>query len=181
MRYEVLFAGFGGQGIIKSALLFSEAAGVYNNYEIAQSQSYGPEARGGACKSEVVLSDSYIDYIKVMNVNAFMVMSQPAFDKYVSRINPESTIVVPDTTLIENIRGDYKYCYPVEATRIAEEELGRTLFANIIMLGALSALTQIISLEDLEKSLVGNVPEKTLDLNKQALRRGHELASLYVK
>jgi len=181
MRYELLFAGFGGQGIIKSALLFSEAAGVQKNYEIAQSQSYGPEARGGACKSEVVLSDNFIDYIKVIDVNAFMVMSQPAYDKYYERIDPDKTIVVADTTLIEQVHNNIQKCYTVEATRIAEEELGRTLFANIVMLGALSAVTQVVDLEDLEKSLVGNVPDKTLEKNKQALRRGYDIVSAYLK
>lgn len=180
MRYELLFTGFGGQGIIKSALLFSEAAGIYNDYEIAQSQSYGVEARGGACKSEVVLSDSFIDYIKVINIDVFMVMSQPAYDKYHPQIDPQSTIVIPDSTLIHTLHDEYEHCYPIEATRLAENELGRTLFANIIMLGALSAVSQMVSLKDLGKALVGNVPDKTLDQNRQALKLGYQKACSYL-
>lgn len=180
MRYELLFAGFGGQGIIKSALLFSEAAGIYNNYEVAQSQSYGVEARGGACKSEVVLSDSFIDYIKIIHIDVFMVMSQPAYDKYHPQIDPQTTIVIPDTTLIHTLSEEDQFCYPIEATQLAENELGRTLFANIIMLGALAAVSKVVRLEDLEKSLVGNVPDKTLEKNKQALKLGYDVACSYL-
>jgi len=78
MRNEVMFAGFGGQGVIKAALLLAQAASLHDNKEVAQTQSYGPEARGGACRSDVVISDEEIDYIKTMNVDSFVVMSQPA-------------------------------------------------------------------------------------------------------
>ena len=174
MRYEILFAGFGGQGIIKSALLFSEAAGIYKDFEIAQSQSFGPEARGGACKSEVILSDTQIDYIKIVNIDSFMVMSQPAFDKYNTLIDPDNTIVLLDNTLIHNYSQSYKNLYCIDATNIAEKDFGRSLFANIIMLGALTAVTNVIDLQDLENALSGNVPDKTLDTNRQALRKGYE-------
>ena len=175
MRTEVMFAGFGGQGVIKAALLLSQAAGLHENKEVAQTQSYGPEARGGACRSEVVISDQEIDYIKTMSLDSFVVMSQPALDKYSDHIDPQKTIVIADTTLINDIPPDLQKVCAVEATRIAEEKLGRALFANIIMLGALSAISGLVSLDALSKSLVGNVPPKTLDQNQTALQTGYDV------
>jgi 2-oxoglutarate ferredoxin oxidoreductase subunit gamma len=177
MRNEVMFAGFGGQGVVKAALLLAQAAGLYEDKEVAQTQSYGPEARGGACRSEVVISDKEIDYIKPLNVNAFVVMSQPALDKYIDTIDPENTVVIADTTLIASTPEQLAKVYPVKATQVAEQELGQALFANIIMLGALSAITNTISIESLEQSLQGNVPEKTLEKNRKALKRGFEMGN----
>jgi 2-oxoglutarate ferredoxin oxidoreductase subunit gamma len=157
MRNEVIFAGFGGQGVVKAALLLAQAAGLHENKEVAQTQSYGPEARGGACRSEVIISDEEIDYIKALKIDSFVVMSQPALDKYVEKVDPEKTIIIADTTLIGNVPRQLKKVFAVEATRIAEEELGHSLFANI--------------------ALDGNVPAKTLDKNRSALKRGYEIGS----
>ena len=181
MRNEVMFAGFGGQGVIKAAMLLSLAASLHEDKEVAQTQSYGPEARGGACRSEVVISDTEIDYIKVLDVDTFVVMSQPAMDKYVSKVDPQHTTIIADTTLINDFPGQLQHVFPIEATRLAEQELGRILFANIIMLGALAAITGLVSLESLENALEGNVPPATLDKNRKALgigfRAGQQLQS----
>jgi len=177
MRNEVIFAGFGGQGVVKAALLLSYAAGLYEDKEVAQTQSYGPEARGGACRSEVVISDMEIDYIKTLhNVDAFVVMSQPAMDKYAGKIDRTGTVVIADSTLVKNIPDEFKHVYRVAATKTAEEELGKALFANIVMLGALSGLTRLVDLSSLEKSLEGNVPPKTTAINKKALALGYAIA-----
>jgi 2-oxoglutarate ferredoxin oxidoreductase subunit gamma len=175
MRSEVIFAGFGGQGVVKAALLLAQAAGLHENKEVAQTQSYGPEARGGACRSEVVISDEEIDYIKALNIDSFVVMSPPALDKYIDNVDPVKTYVIADTTLIRNVPRQLKRVFPVEATRIAEQELGHSLFANIVMLGALSAITGVVTLTALENTLDGNVPAKTLDKNRSALKKGHQI------
>lgn len=176
MRNEIMFAGFGGQGIIKAALLLAQAAGIYEDREVAQTQSYGPEARGGACKSEVVISDSEIDYIKTRKIDALVVMSQPALDKYKDLATPDRTVVIYDPTLIGSVSPEFVHKVAVPATRIAEEEFGRALFANIIMLGALSGAVAPVALDSLLLALDGNVPPKTLEVNRAALRRGFELA-----
>ena len=181
MRNEVMFAGFGGQGVIKAALLLAQAASLHDNKEVAQTQSYGPEARGGACRSDVVISDEEIDYIKTMNVDSFVVMSQPALDKYLENIDPKKALVIADTTLINQIPDQVENFFPVEATRIAEEELGRSLFANIIMLGALSAISDLVPLNALEQSLEGNVPPKTIEKNREALKRGFDIGANLIK
>jgi 2-oxoglutarate ferredoxin oxidoreductase subunit gamma len=175
MRREVIFAGFGGQGVVKAALLLAQAAGLHENKEVAQTQSYGPEARGGACRSEVVISDEEIDYIKALSIDSFVVMSQPALDKYIEKVDPDKTCVIADTTLIDKIPPQLKKVFPVEATRIAEEKLGHSLFANIVMLGALAAITGVVTLSALENTLDGNVPDKTLDKNRTALNKGYEV------
>jgi 2-oxoglutarate ferredoxin oxidoreductase subunit gamma len=175
MRSEVIFAGFGGQGVVKAALLLAQAAGLHEDKEVAQTQSYGPEARGGACRSEVVISDEEIDYIKALNIDSFVVMSQPALDKYIEKVDPDKTNIIADTTLIRNVPRQLKRVFAVEATRIAEEELGHSLFANIVMLGALSAITGVVALSSLENTLEGNVPAKTLNKNRSALKKGFEV------
>ena len=174
MRNEIMFAGFGGQGIVKAALLLTHAAGLYENKQVAHTQSYGPEARGGACKSEVVLSDDEIAYIKTSELDALVVMSQPALDKYGDRVLPDNTLVIYDSTLVDHIEPHFKDTIGLAATRIAEEEFGRSLFANIIMLGALAGATGIVTFDALSKALDGNVPPKTLDTNRKALQRGFE-------
>ncbi len=100
MRNEIMFAGFGGQGVVKAALLLTVAGGLFENKEVAQTQSYGPEARGGACRSEVVISNEEIDYIKTIRLDALVVMSQPALEKYMGRIDKKNTVVIADSTLI---------------------------------------------------------------------------------
>ncbi len=174
MRNEIMFAGFGGQGIVKAALLLAQAAGLYEDKQVAQTQSYGPEARGGACKSEVVLSSDEIAYIKTPELDALVVMSQPALDQYQQRVLPDRTMVIYDNTLVENIPLNFKYAIGIGATRMAEEEFGRSLFANIIMLGALAGATGMVTLDALSRVLGGNVPPKTLETNRKALARGFE-------
>ena len=175
MRTEVTFAGFGGQGVIKAAVLLSLAAGLYDNKEVAQTQSYGPEARGGACRAEVIISDAPIDFIKVLNPDVFVVMSQPAMDKYAPAIDPRQTVVIADTTLIRRIPRRINHLFAVKATQVAEQAFGQPLFANIVMLGALSALTGLASPESLGKALQGNVPAKTLEQNRSALMKGYAI------
>ena len=154
--------------------MLTHAAGYQDDKEVAQTQSYGPEARGGASRSDVVISDQKIDYTKTISLDAFVTMSQLAFDTYKNRIVQDKTKVIADTSLVTDIPAGMKI-YKIEATRLADEEFGRTLFANIIMLGALSAITGIIALSSLEKTLEGNVPPKTLETNRKALARGFEL------
>ncbi|MEW6266207.1 MAG: 2-oxoacid:acceptor oxidoreductase family protein [Thermodesulfobacteriota bacterium] len=177
MRSEIVFAGFGGQGVIKAALLLAEAAGLIEGKEVAQTQSYGPEARGGACRSEVVISDREIDYLKTLRTDCFVVMSQPALDKYQDKLDPESSVVIADTTLVTNRPPGLKKVFSVRATEIAEKELGRSLFANIIMLGVFAGITRLVAVESLKQALAGNVPEKTLAWNVQALDRGFQIGS----
>jgi len=178
MRNEIMFAGFGGQGIVKAAFLLAQAAGLYEDKEVAQTQSYGPEARGGACKSEVVLSSEEIAYIKTRKLDALVVMSQPAMDQYRKRVIPDHTRVIYDETLVNSIPPDFKHTQGIGATHLAEKEFGRSLYANIIMLGALTGATGMVTRDALSRALEGNVPPKTLETNRKALQRGYEVVKI---
>ncbi len=167
-----MFAGFGGQGIVKAALLLAQAAGLYENRQVAQTQSYGPEARGGACKAEVVLSSTEIAYIKTRRLDALVVMSQPAMDQYQKQVVPDHTMVIYDDTLVDSPPPGFRKVIGVGATRMAEAKFGRALFANIIMLGALAGATGMVTLDALSRALEGNVPPKTLVTNRRALEHG---------
>lgn len=179
MRREIRLAGFGGQGVIKAALI-TAAAGLGQGLEVAQTQSYGPEARGGACRSDVVISDQSIEYMKPLGINVFVVMSQPAMDQYAVGLDLGRALIIADSTLVQSAPQGAKV-YWVAATAQAEEKFGAALYANIIMLGALSAITGLVGLDALESALPGNVPPKSLAANRQALARGHELGRAAMK
>jgi 2-oxoglutarate ferredoxin oxidoreductase subunit gamma len=175
MRHELRIAGFGGQGVIKAAVLVTLAAGLKEGKEIAQTQSYGPEARGGACRSDVVISGEAIDYMKPMDIDTFVVMSQPAMDKYAVDLDLQKAVIIADSTLVGQMPDKAAAVYSIEATKTAEEKFGAALYANIIMLGALAALTGTPGLEALSAVLEGNVPPKTLANNRAALEAGHAM------
>ena len=172
MRKEILLAGFGGQGIISIGILIACAAGKYGGKFVAQAQSYGPEARGGACKAEVVIDDGEIDYIKTLNPDVFIVMSQLAMDQYINRIDPETGIIIADSSLITSIPENYRNVYRVPATDIAENQLDSRVVANIVMLGSFSKITQYITIEDCRNAIKDNLTSKFHELNFRALEEG---------
>ncbi len=175
MRREVRIAGFGGQGVVTLGTILAVAAGIHENLEVAQSQSYGPEARGGACRSDVVLSDEPIDYTKPLALDVFVALSPAAAEKYWSEVQEEKTLVMVDKTLVPKTPDHSPPVLAIEATRIAEEELKDRVAANMIMLGAMAAVTGWVRLKALEETLIGRMSAKALDISKAALRRGFEL------
>jgi 2-oxoglutarate ferredoxin oxidoreductase subunit gamma len=178
MRQEIRIAGFGGQGIISMGILLAVAAGKYEGKEVAQTQSYGPEARGGACKTEVVLADGEIDYIKALNPDFLVVMSQPALDKYVSGIDPEYATLVVDETLVQQVPASIKKLVKVPATKIAEEQLGNRIVANIVMLGVIAKISSFVGLDACKRALIDNMPARTVEKNLQALDKGYNYVNV---
>jgi len=176
MRHEVRIAGFGGQGIILAAMVLATAAGIYEDKEVAQTQSYGPEARGGAARAEVVISDDKITYTKAMNPDILVVMSQPALDRYLADVDRSRALVIADSTLVTNLPGDVSNLYALPATRLAEEILGKRIVANMVMLGAMAAFSDIVGYESLTKALADNVSPSALGLNLKALELGFKQA-----
>lgn len=156
-------------------MLLANAYGVQNNYEVAQTQSYGPAARGGACKAELVVSDRRIDYVKADELDCFVAFNKPSFDKFKGDILP-GTRLFADSTFIskEDVAGcgtEKIYMFP--ATRYAEENF-RAVCTNIVMMGFFVAKNPDISLEDAEKALREVMSPKVLEMNLQALRFGYE-------
>jgi 2-oxoglutarate ferredoxin oxidoreductase subunit gamma len=173
MRKEVRFAGFGGQGIIKAGLLVAIAASIYGEKNSVQTQSYGPESRGGHCKSEVVISDEEIDFPKVICPDILVVMSQDAYNEYVDDLK-EGGILLVDSDMVPKQKETTKFkVFQIPATKIAEK-LGKTIVANVVMLGALVAITGIVNVEEMKQSLLGNIPKGTEKINLAAFESGYD-------
>ncbi len=168
-RYEIRLSGSGGQGIILAAVVLAEAAGVYEGRYVCQTQSYGPEARGGASKAEIVISGSPIDYPKAIRPDLLIAMTQHSCDYYFKGINDDGILIV-DSSLVEEIPTERAVAIPF--TQIARNKLGNEAAANMIALGAAACLSGIVTQKGLEKSLKRRVPGKTFEVNLKALRTG---------
>jgi len=175
-RYELRFSGSGGQGLITAGIIMAKAASIYEGKQAVQSQSYGPEARGGSSKSEVIISDGPIDYPKATTVDALLAMTQEACDKYTHDLK-EGGILLVDSDLVTKLptKGNFKVVsFPIINT--AKTDVGREIVANIVALGAMVALTGQISRENAEKAVLSSVPEAFIELNKKAFSIGYEKA-----
>ena len=166
MRKEIQIAGFGGQGIVLSGVILGEAA-IIDGKNAVQTQSYGPESRGGAARSDVVISGEMVDYPKVLEPGILVALSQPAFDRY-APVVAEDTVVVVDRDLVHSEEISH---HRVPFTRIAEV-LGRKVVANSVMLGYIASLTGMISHAALEKAILRNIPKGTEELNLKAFEEG---------
>ena len=168
-RYEIRFSGSGGQGIITAAIIFAEAAAIHENNYVCQTQSYGPEARGGKSKAEVVVSKKEIDYPKIIRLDMLLAMNQAACDAYFFDFKPNGLLVV-DTTFVEQIPTSRVAAIPF--TQIARETLKKELVANIIALGAIGHLCPKVSTASLEKALIARIPKETKSINRKAFKIG---------
>ncbi len=168
-RYEIRLSGSGGQGLILMGIILAEAIGIYDGKYVAQTQSYGPEARGGSSKSEVIVSDEEIDYPEAMKLDLLLAMNQKSCDEYYSDLKPEGLLIV-DSTFVTQI--PFPKAFQIPFTRIAREKFEREVVANIIALGALTQLTPIVSPKAMESAVLARVPKGTEKLNRDALRAG---------
>jgi len=174
-RYEVRLSGAGGQGLLLAGLLLAEAAGVYEGKEVAQTQSYGPESRGGSCRSDVVISDQPVLYPEASRFDLLLAMTQEACDRYVRFLKPDGTLLIDPAFVVKRPEG-VKKMYAVPATQLAES-LGRKIVANVVALGAIAAITGIVSREALENAVLARAPRGTEELNRKALEAGFEAGS----
>lgn len=167
-RTEVRLAGFGGQGVILAGYLVGKAAALYDGQHAVLTQAYGPEARGGACNADVVLSDTPVDYPEVTNPSVLVVMSQEAAETFLPSLSAEG-LTVFDSDLVELPRKGRQQGVP--ASGIADR-LGRRIVANVVMLGYFAATTGLVSRGALEQAIRTTVRPHTIDLNLQALDAG---------
>lgn len=170
-RTEVRLSGFGGQGIILAGFIVGQAASIYDGTNATFTQAYGPEARGGACSAQVVITDERGAYPYVSNPSVVVAMSQEAYSKYAADV-PEDVQVIIDEDLVKPTEGQKDRILKVPATRIAQE-LGRSAVANIVMLGFLAAVSDITSVDAMRKSVLDSVPKGTEKLNTTAFERGY--------
>jgi 2-oxoglutarate ferredoxin oxidoreductase subunit gamma len=174
MRHEVRFSGFGGQGIILAAVILGRAAALYDGKHAVQTQVYGPEARGGASMSAVIIDDEPILYPEVTVPDIYVIMSQEGFERYGAKA-PKEAVMVIDSDMVDG-RPACTF-RDVPATSEARNTLGKVIVANIVMLGAVVAATGIVSDAAIEKAVLDSVPKGTEKLNLAALRKGMELAT----
>lgn len=171
-RHEVRLAGFGGQGIILSGYILGKAAALYDGKDAVFSQSYGPEARGGACAAEVVIDDGSVDYPVLTRPDIVVLMSQEAAVRYSADMADDAVVLVDDDLVTA---GAGRKVLGAPATRIAED-LGRRLVGNIVMLGFLTGATALVGREAMEEAIRTTVPPKTIDLNLRAFSAGFDYA-----
>ncbi len=172
-RYEIRLSGSGGQGIILSGIILAEALGLYGGKFVAQTQSYGPEARGGASKAEVVVSDEEIDYPKAIKLDLLLAMNQKSCDEYYRDLKEDGVLIV-DSTFVNQVPTSKAIQIPF--TRIAREKFRKEIVANIISLGAITEFMDIISPKVMEEAVLASVPKGTEKLNRDALKAGLMMA-----
>jgi len=170
---DIRFSGFGGQGIIKSGILIGKAVSLYDDKFATLTQSFGPEARGGACSAQVVIDDDPVLYPYIVTPDILVAMSQEAYEKFISE-PIKGSIILTDSDLVKpkTVRKDVKL-FSIPATRIAEG-MGNRIFANVVMVGFFAAITNVVSLEAMKKALDGSVPDRFLHTNIGALEKGYE-------
>jgi len=174
-RQEVKLTGFGGQGIILSGYILGKAASIYGGKNSTMVQSYGPESRGGACSSQVVIADGTIFYPYVTNPDILVSMSEEAYAKFLPELK-EGGILLIDEDLVAPKKTKKKMTmFSIPATRFAET-LGRKVVANIVMLGFFTEITKAVSFEAMEQAVATSVPKGTEELNLKALCEGRHYA-----
>ncbi len=170
---EVLITGFGGQGIVLIGNILGKAATIHDLKHATMVQAYGPEARGGSCSSQVIISDEEILFPYVQQPQVLMCMSQEGFDKNIASLLPGG-LLIWDTDLVQTGNLDSSWtAYHIPATRFAGQ-LGNKMMANIVMLGFLSALSDLVRLDSLRHAVLSSVPAKTRETNVKAFDRGRE-------
>jgi 2-oxoglutarate ferredoxin oxidoreductase subunit gamma len=177
---EIQLGGFGGQGIILSGKIIGRSQAIYEERQVSLTRSYGPEARGGACGSALIVSDGPILYPHVTRPNIMVMMSQAAYTKYHDKLAEDGLLLV-DADLVKLDPDADQKVIAVPATHLAEEDLGPRIVANIVMLGSLTALTDVLSKEAMRQAVLDSVPQGTEDLNERAFNRGYEVGMELLK
>lgn len=177
-KEEIIFTGFGGQGIVLAGRILGRAAALGDHKESTLVQSYGPEARGGACSAQVIISDGSIHYPHVRHPDILVCMSQGGFDKFIGQLN-EKGILLTDKDLVKPHGFDRDF-FSIPSTRFAEE-LGRKMMANIIMFGFFTAVTGAVSLEAARSTVSASVPKGTEEMNVKAFDKGHDYGLALLK
>jgi 2-oxoglutarate ferredoxin oxidoreductase subunit gamma len=172
MRTEFRLSGSGGQGLLLAGIVLAEAA-ILDDKNAVQTQSYGPEARGGASKAEVVISDSDIDYPKATDPDYLLALTTESYRVYGKLMGKGLIVVDSSVELLDEIQAR---TVRIPILRTAAEDIGKKVVANIVALGALAGVSGIVSLTTLEHAVKNRVPKGTEELNLKALRKGFELA-----
>ena len=184
-RTEIRLAGEGGQGMILAGIILAESAAIYDGKQVTQTQSYGPEARGGASRSEVVISDVEIDHPEVLSAHVVVALSQEAYEKFAKTVHPGGLLIIDEDQVVipQPVNGPPNAGLPVgvhlikiPVMYIAQETTGRVITANTVALGVLVGLTSVVSKQAIEKAVTARAPKGTEEMNRKALEAGFAAA-----
>ena len=172
-KSEVRLSGSGGQGLLLAGIILAEAA-INDGKNAVQTQSYGPEERGGASKSEVLISDDVIDFPKVRNCDVLLALTQKSYEQYNEGLKDDGILIIDNSVSVASDLINKVYSVPILET--AAKVLGKPMVTNIVALGAIVELTKLVSYTSLEAAVLSRVPKGTEDLNRKALSLGYEIA-----
>jgi 2-oxoglutarate ferredoxin oxidoreductase subunit gamma len=172
-RLEIRLSGFGGQGIIRSGEIVGRAAALYDGRHATFTQSYGPESRGGACAAQVIIADDPVElsYPHLVDPSILIIMSQGAYNKYVPGFRQDGLLIVDEDLVELDEAAESLRVIGIPATRMAED-LGRRIVANVVMLGFLAVIADVVSPEAMRKAVLDSVPKGTEELNSRAFEAG---------
>jgi len=170
---NIRFSGFGGQGIVLSGFILGNAA-IQDGNNAIQTQSYGSESRGGACRSDVIISNKNINELSPPEVDVLVSMSHSAFEKYIPMLKKGGTLIIDTDLVFPKDVKKYKF-YGIPATDIAYKKFGRKIIGNMVMIGYTTAITNIVSKKSVKESIKNNVPKGTEELNIKAFEEGYRL------
>ena len=170
---EIRIAGFGGQGVILSAIILGKAASIYENGFATMTQNFGPEARGGACSAQLVVSDSPVLYPYTTQPDIMVIMSQEAYNRFAHELKQQGVLIIEeDLVRVSDLKGDPRV-YAIPATRFAEE-LGKRMVLNSVMVGFFTAVTKLLTADAVRKAVADSVPSSFRELNLKAFDKGYE-------
>lgn len=170
---NIRFSGFGGQGIVLSGYIYGVAA-VYDGKKALQTQSYGSESRGGGCRSDVIISEDEIFELAPPRLDVLVALSQAAYEAYLPALKEDGTLILEDD-LVDTGDGSDHRTFRIKATDIAHKTFGRKIMANMVMLGFICAIIEVVSRESLERAILGSVSKGTETKNQQAFEEGYRM------
>ena len=179
-RYEIKLSGSGGQGVVLASIILAEASALYDGKNAVQTQSYGPESRGGYSSSMVIISDEDIDYPKSTKVDVLLALTQEAADKYAGDIKDDGVLIVDEELVRDVPEGKYKV-HKLPIVNTARTQVGNTVVTNIVALGAIVGLTEAFSVGGVKKALLSKIPKGTEQLNTRAFEAGIKLVEEVVR
>jgi len=178
-RCRMVFSGSGGQGVITAAIILAEAAVLHEGLEAVQTQAYGAAARGGATRSDVIISDSTINFPKVLQPNVLVCLTQEAYNKFVDIIRPGG-LLITDTRYVQTSLKVDAVQYQLPMYKTVMEKIGKPIVFNICMLGAVVGITQLVQPDSIMTVLETRIPPGFIEMNRQALELGLELSKTAV-
>ena len=174
-RYDVRLGGSGGQGLILAGKILAEAATIYDGHNAVQTQSYGPEARGGSSKAEVVIKDGEIDYPKAMDLDLLLALTQESSTKFSKDLKDDGILIIDSEMVTEPPEGNFRI-FAAPITSIAAKKVGKIVVTNIVALGILTRLSGIVTEDSMRKAILARVPKGTEEVNMKAFDEGWKAA-----